>query len=66
MAWLYHMQMQEILLDKCLPCELIRMQENPAAKQESSARIAAGMKNQAGIGEGITQGCSSLTCVFAL
>lgn len=60
------MQMQEILLDKGLPRDLIRMQENPAATQESSVRIAAGMKNQAGIGEGIIQGCSSLPCGFAL
>lgn len=46
--------------------DLIRMQENPAATQESSAWITAGMKNQAGIGEGIIQGCSSLPRASAL
>lgn len=42
------------------------MQENPAATQESSAGGTAGMKNQAGIGEGIIQGCSSLPRAPAL
>lgn len=41
------------------------MQEKPAAMQES-ARITAGKKNQAGIGEGTIQGCSSLPRASAL